>query len=91
MINKDIISKIKDNVHGDLSIMELKELYRPDALLYPKLGIGVIYYIRDIYQDLSKLYGEEFVAHTPDELNENTICYVGDLDIIKILPTYNLK
>ena len=82
MINNNIISRIKDKGNGELSIIELKELYRTDALLYPTL-VDTIYYLRNIYKDLVKLYGKEYVACTPNELNENTICYIGELYIKK--------
>ena len=34
---------------------------------------------------------KKYVVHTPKEINEDTICYVGDLEINEELPTYNLK
>jgi len=43
------------------------------------------------YYTLVNIFGIEHVARTPDEITMDTICYVGDLYIIKKLPTYNLK
>ena len=63
--------------------MELKELYRPDALLYTELGINIIYWTRDIYKDLVKLYGKKHVARTSSDIDENTICYIGTLVVEK--------
>lgn len=46
------------------------------------------------YNELLDIFGKNLVAHFPQEINENTICYVGDLEINyrnKELPIYNLR
>ena len=43
------------------------------------------------YNTLCNIFGKKHVARIPEEINEETICYVGDLIIEKIYPTYNLK
>ena len=43
------------------------------------------------YNEYVKIFDKKHVAHIPEEINENTICYIGDLYICNRLPTYNLK
>lgn len=89
----NIIEKLKQNYNSDLSIEELKILYGVDIFDY-QIYIDTEEYRqkRNMYEDLSKIYGKEHVARTPQEITEDTICFVGDVLIIdKILPTYNLR
>ena len=86
---EEIMKKIDVELSCELSTEELKVLYGIDS----GLNSNKINYSkkRDNYEDLSKIFGNKNVAHTLSEINENTICYVGDLDIDSILPTYNLR
>ena len=89
----NIIEKLKQNNNSDLSIEELKILYGVDIFDY-QIYIDTEEYRqeRNMYEDLSKIYGKEHVACTPQEITEDTICFVGAALIIdKKLPTYNLR
>jgi len=89
----NIIEKLKQNNNSDLSIEELKILYGVDIFDY-QICIDTEEYSqeRNMYEDLSKIYGKEHVACTPQEITEDTICFVGAALIIdKKLPTYNLR
>lgn len=43
------------------------------------------------YETIVQIFGKDSVARTPEEITINTICYLGDLAIKELLPTYNLK
>lgn len=45
----------------------------------------------DDYNEYVKIFGKKFVAQSPEEITIDIICYVGNLVINDILPTYNLK
>lgn len=85
---KDIKNKLRNDSNCELDIEELKILYGINNLTY-KLDSDL--YVRDNYKDLTKIFGKNFVASTPSEITEETICYIGDLHIGDKLPTYNLK
>jgi hypothetical protein len=74
------------NIECELSIDELKELYGISSNSFNCYSNN-----RDIYADLSRIFGKEHVAFKSDQITENTICYIGNLHINEILPTYNLK
>ena len=86
---EEIINKLKNNINYDLSIDELKILYEIDGLT--NIEFSLYRNRRNNYKDFCKIFGKEFVARTSSDIDENTICFVGDLFIQKILPTYNLK
>lgn len=79
-------NKLKENINCELTIEELKALYESN-------DETLIDYIekRDKYSDLCKIYGKKSIARTKEEITEDTICYIGNLDINEKLPTYNLK
>ena len=84
-----IKTKLDRDINCDLNIEELKLLYFMDNDEYENLD----YYHknRNNYKDFCKIFGKDFVAQSIDEINENTIAYVGNLKIDYPLPTYNLK
>lgn len=86
---KELIDKLNINIDSELSLDELKILYNTnhDSILNFKSQRRY----RNKYTDLVKIFGSEHVARNPSEINENTICYVGNLIITEKLPTYNLK
>ena len=43
------------------------------------------------YNTLVNIFGKSHVACNESEITEDTICFLGDLYINEILPTYNLK
>lgn len=73
----------------DLSIEELKVLYGIDS----ELNSDKINYIkkRDNYEDFIKIFGSDRVAQKVEEIDENTIAYIGFLYINRKMPTYNLR
>lgn len=86
---EEIIDKLKNNIDGELSIKELRDLYEIDGLT--NIEFSLYRNRRNNYNDLCKIFGKEFVARTSSDIDENTICYVGNLCIGELLPTYNLK
>lgn len=74
------------NIECELSIDELKELYGISSNSFNCYDND-----RNIYDDLSRIFGKEHVAFKTDQITENTICYIGNLHINEILPTYNLR
>ena len=86
---EEIIDKLKNNINSELSIKELRDLYEIDSLT--NIEFSLYRNRRNNYNDLCKIFGKEFVARTSSEIDENTICYVGNLCIGELLPTYNLK
>ena len=88
---EEILNKISKNLNCDLNIEELRVLYELDSLceelrLYRDNRSDKVH-----YNDFCKLFGSESVATSPNEITENTICYLGSLFLINQLPTYNLK
>ena len=84
-----IRSKLLKNLKSKLSIEELNVLYGLDCDFIDELV--ECRYKRDKYEDFCFIFDKNKVACTPLNINENTICYIGDLIIEKVLPTYNLK
>jgi len=89
MKKNDILSKLRKNYNCELSINELKKLYGINFTL-PK-DFNRYRQLRDNYKDFCILFGEEHVAQNENEINENTICYIGDLTVHSKLSTYNLR
>ena len=86
---KKIQDKLLDNSNCRLSIEELFLLYSLNCNCIDEL---IEYrFKRDKYEDFCIMFGRDTVARNPYDINENTICYIGDLIIDKELPTYNLK
>ena len=81
-----IINKLNNNIECELSINELKYIYEDNFKEFESIRN-----LRNNYNDLCKLFGKKHVACTLEEINHDTICYVGNLYIDKKLPTYNLK
>ena len=89
---KKIMKKVDQNSRCKLSIEELKKIYNTEYNSYSDITLVFrIFSSRNIARDLIDLYGRDKVALNTDELDESTICYVGDLIIDEKLPTYNLK
>ena len=86
---EEIIDKLKNNINSELSIKALRDLCEIDGLT--NIEFSLYRNRRNNYNDLCKIFGKEFVARTSSEIDENTICYVGNLCIGELLPTYNLK
>ena len=86
---KQIENKLLDNPSCKLSIEELYLLYSLNCNCIDEL---IEYrFKRDKYEDFCIMFGMDTIACTQFDINENTICYIGDLTIDKELPTYNLK
>lgn len=86
---QSLINKLELNNNCELNMEELKQLYYIDNKYIKELEKYRVK--RDIYKDFVKLFGSKYVACKKEEINENTICYVGSLSIDKRMPTYNLK
>ena len=91
---EDIKNKLEKDNNCNLSVDELKILYKVDISdydTYQYMEISKYINDRNIYDDLVKVFGKKYVARTPNELNMDTICFVGSLTIKEIIPTYNLR
>ena len=88
MIN-DIISKLEKDSNCELSIEELKVLYEIDTTVYRDLSSYRDK--RNNYEDFSKMFDKKNIACTSDEVNENTICYIGDLLLEYEMNTHNIR
>ena len=86
---EEIKRKIINNNDCDLSIEELKILYEIDTTLYS--DISEYREKRNNYEDFCKMFGSLHVAHSPQEINIDTIAYIGNLYVEEELPTYNLR
>lgn len=84
-----LLDKIGINNRCNLSIEELRLLYEIDQRL--DIDLDFVRSCRNNYEDFCKIFGSNFVARTSSDIDENTICYVGDLIVDRKLPTYNLK
>ena len=84
-----LLDKIGINNKCNLSIEELRILYEIDHSL--DINLDFVRRHRNNYEDFCKIFGKKYVARTSSDIDENTICYVGDLVIDKKLPTYNLR
>ena len=88
MIN-DIISKLEKDSNCELSIEELKVLYEIDTTVY--CNLSSYRDKRNNYEDFSKMFDKKNIACTSDEVNENTICYIGDLLLEYEMYTHNIR
>ena len=90
MLNS-IKDKLNKNINCKLNREELKILYGIDN----EFDCNLIQYIKkrnNYYMDIIEIFDKKFVARTQNEINMDTICFVGAALIInKILPTYNLR
>ena len=95
---EDLLNRLKNDNDINLTIDEIKLIYELDFdiehinYMYKSLN----HEARELrishrYDDLCSVFGASAVAHTEDEINENTKVYVGDLSIVSSLPTYNLQ
>lgn len=86
---EDVLNKLDNDRYADLSVEELRVLYEIDESCDKKLSdyIGT----RDNYNDFCKMFGRKHIACSFDEINLNTIAYIGNLFIDRRLPTHNLK
>ena len=84
MIN-DIISKLEIYSNCKLGIEELKVLYEIDTTIYNDLS--QYRDKRNNYEDFCRIFDKKYIARTPSEVNENTICYIGDLLLEYSMPT----
>lgn len=87
----DIKEKLKSNPKCNLSRKELEVLYEINDNYFNLLE--KYRNVRDIYSDFSKLLGSKYVANKINDIGENTICYIGNLDIsvLNFLELYNLR
>ena len=81
-----IINKLNNDIECELFIDELKYIYEDNIKEFESIRI-----FRNNYNDLCKLFGKKHVACTLEEINQDTICYIGDLVIDSKLPIYNLR
>ena len=81
-----IINKLNNDIECELFIDELKYIYEDNIKEFESIRI-----LRNNYNDLCKLFGKKHVACTLEEINQDTICYIGDLVIDSKLPIYNLR
>ncbi len=86
---ENIIDKLKFDINCELSIEELRVLYEIDNTLYYNLRLYRDE--RNNYNDFCKMFNKKFVASTPNEINENTLCYIGDLLLEYEMYTHNLR
>lgn len=86
---KEIKRKIRNDNDCDLSIEELKILYEIDFNINEPLE--EYREKRNNYLDFCKMFGLSHVARTPQEINVETIAYIGNLYTERELPTYNLR
>ena len=84
-----IKEKLNEYYNCDLSIEELKILYEIDCIIDEPLE--EYREKRNNYLDFCKMFGSSHVARTPQEINIETIAYIGNLYTEKALPTYNLR
>ena len=88
---EDVLNKVSKDLNCNLDIEELRILYELDFLceelrMYRDNRSDKVH-----YNDLCKLFGTSHVACNPNEINENTIAYLGSLFVMDKVPTYNLK
>lgn len=88
-MENSFIKRLNDNEYFELTDEEIRMLYGIDNE-FNSSYIDIISK-RDIYKDLCRVFKKKNIARTINELNVNTICYIGDLVISKDLPTYNLR
>ena len=89
-MKEELIKKLDENIYCDLFIEEIKLLYGIDYEYDEKFTE----YQRgrdNHFNDLSKIFDLEYIVDNIEDIDENTICFVGDLTIDDNIPTYNLK
>ena len=88
---EEIVRKLSLNIECELSIDELRILYSIDNN-YMEYFNELITQRYDLwYEDFCGIFGKDKVALEIEEINENTICYIGTLVVEEKLPTYNLR
>lgn len=89
-MKEELIKKLDENIYCDLSLEEIKLLYGID---YEYDEEFIEYQIdRDNhFNDLSKILDPKYIVDDMDDIDENTICFVGELTIDDNIPTYNLQ
>jgi len=88
---EEIVRKLSLNIECELSIDELIILYSIDNN-YMEYFNELITQRYDLwYEDFCGIFGKDKVALEIEEINENTICYIGTLVVEEKLPTYNLR
>lgn len=89
-MKEELIKKLNENINCDLSIEEIKLLYGID---YEYDEEFIEYQIdRDNhFNDLSKIFDKKYITEDINDIDENTICFVGELTIDDNIPTYNLQ
>ena len=88
-MKEELIKKLNENINCDLSIEEIKLLYGIDY----EYDEDFIRYQRDRdnhFNDLSKIFDKKYIAEDINDINENTICFFGDLTIDDNIPTRNI-
>lgn len=89
-MKEQLINKLNNDINCDLSIEEVKLLYSID--FFDNKELYELEKKRNkAYEDLCKIYNPNLIACTPEEINENTNIYIGELNIKETLPIYNLK
>ena len=85
----EVKKKLDDDINYKPDIRELKILYEIDDKLLE--NIDEYRNLRNNYDDFCTLFGKENIEKSINNINEDTICFVGNLRINKALPTYNLR
>ena len=87
---EELINQLSNNIHCHLSKEQVKMLYGISYIInYELVKLSKE---RDMYMnDLSLIFDKKYIVNHIEDIDENTICYIGDLTIEKELPTYNLR
>lgn len=87
----DIKEKLESNPKCNLSKKELEVLYEINGNYFN--SFEEYRNLRNKYEDFSKLFGSKYIANKVNDIDENTICYIGNLSIsvLKFLELYNLR
>lgn len=87
----DIKEKLESNPKCNLSKKELEVLYEINGNYFN--SFEEYRNLRNKYEDFSKLFGSKYIANKVNDIDENTICYIGNLNIsvLKFLELYNLR
>jgi len=81
-----IINKLNNDIECELFIDELKYIYEDNIKEFESIRN-----LRNNYNDLCKLFGKKHVACTLEEINQDTICYIGDLLLEYEMNAHNIR
>ena len=87
----EMLKKLNQNIKCELSIDELKLFYEIDVTC--PMDLTVLRFRRSgYYKDFCKMFGEDkVVLFNQNLIDENTVAFVGALELFEKLPTYNLR